>query len=455
MAKIEILLPAMGEGIIEANITKWFVKEGGEVEEDQPLLEVATDKVDSDIPSPVKGIVLKIIRAEGEIPAVGDILALIETEAKTEVSGGGYDEIEVDLATGVSPSATEQVVEKSVNQPQHIPRQTSTGKFITPLVRNIARMENISPDELDNIPGSGEDGRITKEDILSYMQKKSQNADIEDAPLHESIPEESVSDKNKHPGIAAKDNFPGTPESSNIVLGEGDRLIEMDRVRKLIADRMVSSKQISPHVTSFIDTDVTELVKWRESHKHEFEKRENQKITYTPFFIEAAARTIRDYPMINISVAGTKIIIKKDVNIGLAVALPGGNLIVPVIKNADEKSLTGLVKTVNDLANRARNNKLQLHEITGGTFTFTNFGTFRNTTGTPIINQPEVAILGAGAIIKKPVVLETSQGDVIAVRHIITLSLSYDHRVVDGALGGMFLKSVAEYLEKFDTTRKI
>ncbi len=468
MAKIELLLPAMGEGIIEATITKWFVKEGDMVEEDQPLLEVATDKVDSEIPSPVKGILLRIIKAEGEVPSVGSLLAEIETEEESEDPDREEVVNEVTRITGQtdqeSLSADSDETAQAGARPEEMPRHTYSGKFMTPLVRSIAVNENIPVSELELIDGSGDGGRITKEDLMAYLRNRQPEAgdlherDKEKWPEQEDAPAMQAEPDHKQAEDPSEEQPPqqvATQKPSGIIPGEGDRLIEMDRMRKLIAGHMVASKQTSPHVTSFIDADVTGLVRWREANKEKFRKRENQKMTYTPVFIEAAARAIRDYPGINISVEGTTIIVKKNINIGVAVALPDGNLIVPVVKNADDKSLTGLVKAVNDLAERARINKLQPNEISGGTFTITNFGTFRNTAGTPIINQPEAAILGVGAIVKKPVVMETSQGDVIAIRHMMTLSLSYDHRVVDGALGGMFLGRIAEYLESFDIGRKI
>jgi 2-oxoglutarate dehydrogenase E2 component (dihydrolipoamide succinyltransferase) len=488
MAKIELVLPAMGEGIIEATITRWLISEGSTVEEDQPLLEIATDKVDSEIPSPVKGIVSKILMNEGEVPSVGDILAVIETQEDTEspepkdvqrTAGPGTAETdddpearpgtatpaETDDDTDASPgTATPPETDDDTDarpagrQAQEFPRQTPSGKFLTPLVRSIAREENVTPGELDGIKGSGEGGRITRDDILKYLESRTEGGTASEV-RKESPGEEKggavAGDSGREYGIGEesqeeKQAGKGKPSGS-----EGDRIIAMDRKRMLIASHMVSSKRTSAHVTSFTDADVTELVRWREAARQGFQEREKMNLTYTPVFIEASARALRDFPMVNISVQGTNIIVKKSINIGMAVALPDGNLIVPVISNADEKNLFGLVKAVNDLAQRARSGKLQPHEISGGTFTVTNFGTFKNTTGTPVINQPEVAILGTGAIVKKPVVLETVQGDVIAIRHIMTLSLSYDHRVVDGALGGKFLRRIAEYLENFDTERKI
>lgn len=453
MAKIEVALPAMGEGVIEATITRWLVSEGSMVEEDQPLAEIATDKVDSEIPSPVKGIISKIIKNEGEVPSVGDILVVIETGTETQTADREDVHREVERITGASSAHPDmkEDVNKIAQQMHKMPRQTPSGKFLSPLVRSIAREENISSEELDNIKGSGEGGRINKADLIKYLEAKIPGKKVQADDLFKE-PHKEPKEKNHVTG--EKTSFDGQ-EPGGIIPGEGDRVIEMDRMRKLIAGHMIRSKQTSPHVTSFIDADVTSLVKWRESAKINFREREKQNLTYTPLFIEASAKALRDYPMVNISVDGSNIIVRKNINIGIAVALAEGNLIVPVVKNADEKNLNGLVKAVNDLAGRARTNKLLPNEITGGTFTITNFGTFKNTTGTPIINQPEVAILGTGAIIKKPVVMETLQGDVIAIRHIITLSLSYDHRVVDGALGGMFLRRIAEYLENFDPERKL
>lgn len=440
MAKIELLLPAMGEGIIEATINRWLVGEGDSIVEDQPLLEVATDKVDSEIPSPVDGVVAKIVMNEGEVPSVGNLLAILETGKEAEDIDREEVTMEVERITGNKETMIPSGTDSSTTTPadhagkkpevQEIPRQTPSGKFLTPLVRSIARKEEVSPGELDKITGSGEGGRITRKDIMAYISGRTAEAS-----------------DNGRSTSAVSSGMPGTEE--------GDRKVEMDRMRKIIAGHMVASKQISPHVTSFIDADVTGLVKWREDNKQQFLERENQKLTYTPVFIESVAKALRDYPMVNISVDGDSIIIRKNINIGMAVALPEGNLIVPVIRNADERNINGLVRAVNDLAHRARNKNLQPGETSGGTFTITNFGTFRNTTGTPIINQPEVAILGVGAIVKKPVVIETEHGDAIAIRNIMTLSLSYDHRVVDGALGGMFLRRIAEYLENFDVLRKI
>ena len=447
MAQVEIMLPRMGEGVIEATITKWLVSEGDQVDEDDSLVEVATDKVDSEIPAPEPGTVKKLVLQEGDVPKVGEVLLILETEGE-EPSPDRQEVLnEVERVTQEEPEAPAQEPEVRKDEPGSVSlvSRTPSGKFLSPLVRNMAREENISPEELDRIEGSGKDGRITKSDVLRFLEDRGA------APAEPVKPAPAPADT----VMESPREAPRKTESQPVTAGPEEEIIEMDRMRKLIADHMVMSKKTSPHVTSFIEADVTNLVFWRNRVKDEFLKKEGQKITYTPLFIEAAARALRDYPMVNVSVDGTNIIRKRRINIGMATALPSGNLIVPVIKDADEKNLIGLAKKVNDLASRARHNKLQPDEITGGTFTITNFGTFQNLTGTPIINQPEVAILGVGAIVKKPAVIETDSGDSIGIRHKMILSLAYDHRVVDGALGGMFLKRVAEYLEEFDVNRSI
>ncbi len=444
MAKIEITLPRMGEGIIEATITKWIVNVGDTVEEDDTLVEVATDKVDSEIPAPEAGSIVEILLKEGDIPKIGDPLLILENnkEESVEDSQEVLDEVKRIRAEKKVPETGEIVKEISHSKLDQASfsksaNRTPSGKFLSPLVRKIAEEESVSLEELDSIEGVGKDGRITKSDLMNFISNKDK--------IEESKGVKEVASPVKEVPVAD-----ATPK---IVTGDGDKVIEMDRMRKLIAEHMIHSVKTSPHVTSFIEADVTNMVLWRNKVKDDFFKKENQKITFTPLFIEAAAKALRDFPMVNVSVDGTRIIVKKNINIGMATALPSGNLIVPVIKNADEKNLVGLAKSVNDLANRARNNKLNPDEITGGTFTITNFGSFQNLTGTPIINQPEVAILGVGAIVKKPAVVETEMGDAIGIRHIMVLSISYDHRVVDGALGGMFLKKVADYLEQFDTSQ--
>ncbi|MBN3034178.1 MAG: 2-oxo acid dehydrogenase subunit E2 [Bacteroidales bacterium] len=437
MARFDILMPKMGESVIEATITKWLKKEGDRVEEDEALVEIATDKVDSEIPSPVEGILVKILYQEGETVAVGTPIAHIEMEGD-----GGEGESAKEFAAGEEagqPAEAAASQEASTVLPEERKAAKSTpGRFYSPLVRNIARSEGVSQEELDRIGGSGKDGRVTKNDILAYLEERKKGK-TSDAPVAEAPKAATVT------GI----------EAPRVTVMPGDEVIEMDRMRRLIADHMVMSKHVSPHVTMFHEVDVTHIVGWRERIKEEFQRRESEKITFTPVFVEAAAKALRDFPLVNSSVDGYRIIRRKNVHIGMATALPNGNLIVPVIRNADQKNLLGLVRDVNDLARRARNNKLLPDEIMGGTFTITNFGQFGNLTGAPIINQPQVAILGIGTITKKPVVIESEHGDMIAIRHMMILSLAFDHRIVDGALGGMFLQRVANHLEQFDTSRSI
>jgi 2-oxoglutarate dehydrogenase E2 component (dihydrolipoamide succinyltransferase) len=427
MAKTNILLPAMGEGVIEATINKWLVAQGDVVNEDDPLVEVATDKVDSEVPSPAEGTITSINVAEGSVVKVGEVIAVIETsKAETTETKNKIDK-EVDRIRETIVE-TRQEKKEIENVAGDLKSRTPSGKFLSPLVRSVAARENITYSELDTITGTGMDGRITKEDVFKHLEERKKAVDT------------SKDEKKKE--------SPGK-------ISSGDEIIEMDRVRRLIAEHMVTSKRTSAHVTSFIDADVTKLVNWRNSVKEKFLKAEGQKLTFTPIFIDAAAKALYEYPMINVSVDGNNIIKKKNINIGMATALPDENLIVPVIKNANEKSLTGLVKSVNDLADRARKNKLKPDEITGGTFTITNFGSFNNLSGTPIINQPQAAILGIGAIRKKPAVIETPDGDMIAIRHIMILSLSYDHRVIDGALAGKFLNRLKALLENYSAETTI
>ena len=431
MANFQIIMPKLGESIIEATITKWLKQPGDAIEEDDAIVEIATDKVDSEIPSPVEGTLREVLFAEGDVVEVGKVIAIVETEGDAEAAADA-GEAEKPVP---GPSAPEVKTETELPQAEQQADVEAT-RFYSPLVKNIAKTEGVSMAELEGIQGSGKEGRVTKQDILDYL-------------------------KNKPAGTvpAAKATTAPAPQPAMapppVVSAKGDEIMEMDRMRKLIADHMVMSKQVSPHVTSFIEVDMTNIVNWRNKVKDTVLKREGEKLTFTPIIIEACAQAIKDYPRINASVDGTRIIIRKNINIGMAAALPDGNLIVPVIKNADQKSLLGLAKDVNDLANRARANNLLPDEIQGGTFTTTNFGSFASITGTPIINQPQVAILGIGAIRKKPVVIETPQGDMIGIRHMMILSLAYDHRIVDGALGGMYLKRVADLLEGFDTNRNI
>jgi 2-oxoglutarate dehydrogenase E2 component (dihydrolipoamide succinyltransferase) len=439
MAKIEVYLPAMGEGVIEATINKWLLPEGSNVSEDDPLVEVATDKVDSEVPSPAKGILTKIIAKEGSVPKVGDIIAIIENEVAYAPSDPAKVEKEV---IRVRETIEEFKAEKTKQDDtaESMKSRTPGGKFLSPLVRNIAAAEGISYDELDTVTGTGMDGRITKEDVLAWLKLKN-----EPVKTPEKVEENSFA-----PPVTVHqpDSGDRKPESKTPVAA-GDQVIEMDRIRKLIADHMVMSKRTSAHVTSYIDADVTKLAGWRNSVKDRFLAKEGVKLTLTPIFLDATARALRDFPLLNSSVDGSKITIKRNVNIGMATALPDGNLIVPVIKNCDEKSITGIARAVSDLADRARKNKLKPDEITGGTFTLTNFGSYDNLAGTPIINQPQVAILGTGAVRKTPVVLETPEGDVIAIRQIMILSLSYDHRIIDGALAGKFLRRIKDILENY------
>ncbi|PKP09706.1 MAG: 2-oxoglutarate dehydrogenase [Bacteroidetes bacterium HGW-Bacteroidetes-4] len=428
MGQIKVILPAMGEGIFEATITQWLVDVGSEINEDDSLVEIATDKVDSEVPSPVKGVLHSILVQAGETAKIGQEIAIVEVKGKTEESQTST--LEKAPLAEEKPVLIEQklipIPDLDSSTKPAIPYKLNSGVFLSPLVRSIAHTEGISLAELEAIQGTGVGNRITKEDILKYMSERTSGT---------KTVEISVS--------AAKIATTSTG---------GFEVIEMDRMRKLIADNMVRSKQVSPHVTSFHEVDVTAIVTWREKHKEEFQKRFGQKLTFTPIFIDAVVRAIKMYPMINISVDGSKILLKKQVNIGMATALPDGNLIVPVIHSADELSISGLASRVNDLAQRARNRKLLPTEIQGGTFTITNVGTFGNLSGTPIINQPEVAILAIGAIKKRPAVIETPQGDLIGIRHQMILALSYDHRVVDGSLGGMFIKQVADNMEAFDGT---
>jgi 2-oxoglutarate dehydrogenase E2 component (dihydrolipoamide succinyltransferase) len=428
MATMNIILPAMGEGVIEATINKWLVTEGASVREDDPLVEVATDKVDSEVPSPADGTIVSIIAREGSVIKVGETIAVIEknttaTPEEKELISKEIVRIRETIEEGRNEKKEVEVLSHAMKS------RTPLGKFISPLVRSIAARENLRYDELDKINGTGMDGRITKNDILKLIETRSKEEVSARRTGPETVKVESEIDKKS---------------------GK-DEVIEMDRVRRLIADHMVLSKRTSPHVTSFIDADVTRLVNWRNSIKEKFYAAEKQKLTLTPIFIDAAARALHEFPMINISVDGNNIIKKKNINIGMATALPDGNLIVPVIKNANEKNLMGLARSVNDLAERARSNKLKPDEITGGTFTITNFGSFNNLAGTPIINQPQAAILGTGAVRKIPAVIETPDGDVIAIRQIMILSLSYDHRVIDGALAGKFLNRIKNILENYSS----
>ncbi|HEY8784533.1 MAG TPA: dihydrolipoamide acetyltransferase family protein [Mucilaginibacter sp.] len=549
MAKYKLLLPKMGESVAEATIIRWSKNPGDYIKADETVMEIATDKVDSDVPSPVAGKLTEQLYKENDIVQVGSVIAVIETDEPEEIAAPP-------VAAPVQRPVAEEPVTYEVHQPAEELNQPSTetnepvaeepkhepvaetpgpearelneikqpifseqrqelaqpvpfvnqleyenaaktedahkgsSRFYSPLVKNIAAQEGISNTELDQIPGTGAEGRLTKDDLLNYIRNKDQSAaalqgraapateapaketfeqsqisgisargqePVTETPLAEAQPGGEISHAGQvaqEPKPQAQSEKPG-PAASTVPMPGGDEIIEMDRMRRLIADHMVMSKHTSPHVTSFVEADVTNLVLWRDKVKNSFEKREGEKITFTPIFIEAVVRAIKDLPMINIQVNGTQIIKKKDINISMAIALPSGNLIVPVIKRADELSLLGITKAVNDLANRARNNKLKPDDIQGGTFTVTNVGSFGNVMGTPIINQPQAAILAVGVIRKKPAVVETLQGDMIGIRHMMFLSLSYDHRVVDGALGGSFVRRVADYLENWDPGREI
>jgi 2-oxoglutarate dehydrogenase E2 component (dihydrolipoamide succinyltransferase) len=441
MAQLNITLPAMGEGVIEATVNKWLVKEGTQVKEDDPLVEVATDKVDSEIPAPVSGTIVSITVKEGSIARIGEVLAVIENNNAPSNEDLKLVDNEVERIRETIRSVKQEKSEIETLS-QAMKSRTPSGKFLSPLVRSIASREGISYTDLDKTTGTGMDGRITKDDILKILDER--NTSKEPVIL---VPESAISEVKDFTTVSVSPKNEKEPLSAGRPVG--DEIIPMDRVRKIIAEHMVNSKRTSPHVTSFIDADVTRMMLWRNSYKDKFLAAEGHKLTLTPIFIDAVAKALYEFPMINVSVDGDNIIKKKNINIGMATALPDGNLIVPVISNANEKSLTGLAKSVNDLADRARKNKLKPDEISGGTFTITNFGSYDNLAGTPIINQPQAAILGTGVVRKTPVVLETPEGDVIAIRQIIILSLSYDHRVIDGALAGKFLHKVKENLENY------
>jgi 2-oxoglutarate dehydrogenase E2 component (dihydrolipoamide succinyltransferase) len=439
MSNIEMIMPKMGESVAEATIIKWLKKEGDKVEADESVLEIATDKVDSEVPSPVSGKILKLLFKEGDVVQVGKVICLIGNENESVV-----DSLQaiVNSPKVETPKPLDASANQNIGKPVNQPIVASSNRFYSPLVRNIAQKEGIAQSELDAILGTGKESRVTKNDILAYLPNRVKfNTPTETAKIKEEP--NVVASRQQTVSIPA-------PQKPAVSINAGDEIIEMDRMRKLIAEHMVMSKHTSPHVTSYVEADVTNIVMWRNKWKDQFEKREGEKLTFTPIFIEAVAKAIKDFPMVNISVNGTQIIVKKNINIGMATALPSGNLIVPVIKNADRMNLYGLAKTVNDLASRARNNKLLPDEIQGGTYTLTNVGTFGNVMGTPIINQPQVAIMAVGAIRKKPAVIETEFGDTIGIRHMMFLSHAYDHRVVDGALGGSFVRKVADYLEQFD-----
>jgi 2-oxoglutarate dehydrogenase E2 component (dihydrolipoamide succinyltransferase) len=451
MAKFELVMPKLGESIMEATILGWKKNVGDRVEQDETILEIATDKVDSEVPSPVSGVIKEILFKENDVVPIGAVIALISTEVEAaaqpspsislspvaigKAQSNGHHPASAPASVSATTQATPSV---EIAQNQHLTAHTAASeRFYSPLVRTIAKQEGITAFELALIPGSGSGGRVTKADILGFVEDKKINKKpqiLQDTVF--ALPKVETAQ-------------PVAPVSTNV------EIIEMDRMRRLIADHMVMSLRVAPHVTSFVEADVTNLVNWRNRIKPEFKRKYGENITFTPVFIEAICRALREFPMVNSSVNESQIIIKKDLNIGMAAALPSGNLIVPVIKNADTMNLVGLSKTVNDLATRARAGKLKPDETQGGTFTLTNVGGFGNIMGTPIINQPQVAILATGTIKKRPAVLETEFGDVIAIRHIMYLSMSYDHRIVDGSMGGTFLRRVGDYLEQFDTNRTV
>lgn len=446
---VDLVMPKLGESIMEATILKWLKKPGDTVAQDETVLEIATDKVDSEVPSTAEGIIEEILYKENDVVSVGKVIARIKVDANSEKNASPETDPYAD-----SDYEDADIIKEIPYQPQGNGKPANENKirFYSPLVLNIAAGEGIPMSELENIPGTGQDGRVSKRDIIQYIEKRKTSQPTYSAGRDNAVsgsltilPQQKKNEPAEEPG-----------ENQFLVSYQGNvEIIEMDRMRRMIAKHMVDSKRTSAHVTSFAECDITALVLWREKIKKDFEKRENEKITFTPLFIEAIVKCIKKYPLINSSVDGDKIIIKKDINIGMAAAMPSGNLIVPVIKNADQLNIVGLTKQVNGLANAARNNKLKPDDTAGGTFTLTNVGTFGSIMGTPIINQPQVAIMAVGAIKKRPVVIETIQGDSIAIRHMMYISLSYDHRIIDGALGATFLNAVSKELENFDSNRSI
>ena len=435
MSTIDLIMPKLGESIMEATILKWHKKPGDKVELDETVLDIATDKVDSEVPSTAQGIIAEILFKENDVVPIGKVIARITTD------GDFSDTSSEEQKSSESEHEDADIVEEVPYQPEEKKAVNNGGsaiRFYSPLVLNIASSEGISMNELENIEGTGQDGRVSKKDIMAYL------ANRKNAPQQKTQQSSQVSHAHNVPATTSRQQYAPTVYSGNV------EIIEMDRMRKMIAQHMIDSQNTSAHVTSFAECDVTTMVLWREKVKKDFEKREGEKITFTPLFVEALVKCIKKYPLINSSVDGDKIVIKKDINIGMATAMPNGNLIVPVIKNADQLNLTGLTRQVNGLANAARNNQLKPDDTSNGTFTLTNVGTFGSIMGTPLINQPQVAILAVGAIKKRPVVIETEQGDSIAIRHMMYLSLSYDHRIIDGAFGSTFLNAVAKELENFD-----
>ncbi len=438
MAKFELKLPKMGESVAEATITNWLKEVGDTIEEDEAVLEIATDKVDSEVPSEVDGVLVEKLFSPDDVVQVGQTIAIIETEGEVENTSESTSTSEETTEASVSVAAVEETVSQA-KATASIEDYNDSDRFYSPLVKNIAKEENISFEELESVKGTGKDGRVTKDDILAYVTNRG---------------EQQAKPATQSPASAPQKAAP-KPAATPISVNGEDEIIEMSRMGKMISHHMVNSVQTSAHVQSFIEVDVTKIWNWRDKVKNEFAKREGEKLTFTPIFMEAVAKAIKDFPLINISVDGDKIIKRKNINLGMAAALPDGNLIVPVIKNADQLNLVGLAKKVNDLATRARAGKLKPDDTQGGTYTVTNVGTFGSIMGTPIINQPQVGILALGAIRKVPAVIETPDGDFIGIRYKMFLSHSYDHRVVNGALGGQFVQRVAQYLEGFDVDQTV
>lgn len=446
MALKEMVMPKMGESVMEGTILNWLKQVGDKIEQDESVLEVATDKVDTEVPAPFAGTLKEILAEKGKVVAVGAPIALVETNVASTTPTTSTAPVQPAAQQTYTPpaqvkTAVTDTFITTANQPKG-----NGKKFFSPLVMNIARQENIRYEELEKIPGSGAEGRVTKNDVVRYLETRQHQVSptATTTPGVENNQTSAPFDTEAHPAIHGTRSIEGAHE-----------IIAMDRMRRMIADRMLESKRISPHVTSFVEADVTNIVYWRNRMKNEFMEKEGAALTFTPIFIEAVVKAIKDYPMMNVSVDGDNIIVKKDINIGMAVALPNGNLIVPVIRNADQLNIVGLTKKVNDFAKRARANKLNADDLSGGTYTVSNVGSFGNLMGTPIIVQPQCGILALGAVVKKPAVIETPQGDTLGIRHMMFLSHSYDHRVIDGSLGGMFVRRVADYLENFDLSRKI
>ncbi len=446
MAEHKLILPAMGEGVMEATIINWLYSEGDFVKEDDSVVEIATDKVDSDVPTPVSGKIIKILKQKDEIAKIGEAIAILEIEGNGSADDTQSEQPLKEVSTN-NDSVKEKNIETIEESIPHVQGVLSSGTshegFLSPLVKNIISKENITNEELNSIKGTGQNNRITKEDILLYLKSRGEKIPQTIENAKHQLATETIM-----PNNLAAPAQPRAPQS-------GEEIIPMDRMRRIIAENMVKSKHTAPHVTSFIESDVTPVVRWRLKNKDIFEKRYGEKLTFMPIFVRAVVKAIQDYPMINISVEGENIIKKSNINIGMATALPDGNLIVPVIKNADQLSISGLAKAINDLAFRARNRKLKPEDTQGATYTISNVGSFGNLMGTPIIPLPQVAILAIGAIVKKPAVISTPEGDAIAIRHLMFMSHSYDHRVVDGSLGGMFLKHVHDYLENWDPETEI